>query len=89
MKVHFRVVVLWFIILTNLTFPLLAQDPLRFEKDVEELTLADTSIDKKDIILFTGSSSIRIWSDIQSYFPGHNIVNKGFGGSETTDLLLL
>jgi lysophospholipase L1-like esterase len=38
-------------------------------------------------VLFTGSSSIRIWDDIGDYFPGYQIVNRGFGGSQTSDLL--
>jgi lysophospholipase L1-like esterase len=63
-----------------------AQDPLRFEKEVEKVTsVAPTN--KKDIIVFTGSSTIRMWKDIQTYFPSHNILNRGFGGSQTSDLI--
>lgn len=87
MKVLLRVRVLCIALLTNFVFPLLAQDPLRFETEVQKLTAEDKSINKKGVILFTGSSSVRMWRDIQSYFPRHNIVNRGFGGSETTDLL--
>lgn len=64
-----------------------AQDPLRFKDEVAEITANDSSLNKKDIILFTGSSSIRIWNSIQSDFPKYNIVNRGFGGSQTSDLL--
>lgn len=32
-------------------------------------------------ILFVGSSSFRMWKDVQSYFPGYTILNRGFGGS--------
>lgn len=84
MKVQFSLIV---IILTNFTFPLQAQDPMRLEEEVKALTSGDKSINKKDVILFTGSSSIRGWKDMQSAFPGYNIVNRGFGGSETSDLL--
>jgi|SRR5580704_7381080 lysophospholipase L1-like esterase len=38
-------------------------------------------------ILFIGSSSFRIWTDVQSYFPGHQIINRGFGGSSFPDLI--
>jgi lysophospholipase L1-like esterase len=38
-------------------------------------------------ILFLGSSSFTIWKDVSDYFPGKNIVNRGFGGSEMSDLL--
>lgn len=65
---------------------LVAQDPLRFEKEVE--TLQQTSVKGAgDLVLFTGSSSIRKWTDIQTRFPQHNIVNMGFGGSHMSDLL--
>lgn len=38
-------------------------------------------------ILFVGSSSIARWQDIATYFPGKPILNRGFGGSNFTDLL--
>jgi len=38
-------------------------------------------------ILFTGSSSFTIWSDVQDYFPGFTIINRGFGGSTLPDLI--
>ena len=41
----------------------------------------------KPTIVFTGSSSIRMWKDVQQMFPDHQIINTGFGGSQTSDLL--
>jgi lysophospholipase L1-like esterase len=38
-------------------------------------------------ILFIGSSSFTKWTDIQSYFPGYPIINRGFGGSSLPDLI--
>ncbi|MBW6480884.1 MAG: hypothetical protein K0B37_15750 [Bacteroidales bacterium] len=38
-------------------------------------------------ILLLGSSSFTIWQDVQDYFPGRNIVNRGFGGSQMCDVL--
>lgn len=38
-------------------------------------------------VVFTGSSSIRLWPDLEEAFPGHRIINTGFGGSESEDLL--
>lgn len=66
---------------------LLAQDPLRFEKEVNNLVAGDSSINKRKVILFTGSSSIRFWSGLRKDFPNHNVLNRGFGGSEMSDLL--
>ncbi len=66
-----------------------AQDPLRFKAEVSLIqkkydTLWEPS---KETIVFTGSSSVRVWNDLQQRFPGVQIVNTGFGGSEASDLL--
>ena len=37
-------------------------------------------------IVFAGSSSIRLW-DVEKYFPGLTIINRGFGGSQLSDLV--
>lgn len=63
-----------------------ASGPERFRREVEEI-VAKPIRSADHIVLFTGSSSIRIWKDIDSYFPGYNILNRGFGGSQTSDLL--
>ncbi len=38
-------------------------------------------------ILFVGSSSFRMWRDVQDYFPKHTIINRGFGGSSLPDVI--
>ncbi len=38
-------------------------------------------------ILFVGSSSFRKWTNLQSYFPGYPVINRGFGGSSFTDVI--
>ena len=43
---------------------------------------------KPNSILFYGSSSFRMWTDVQEYFPDFPIINRGFGGSKLTDLIL-
>ena len=75
-----------FLVVTNLSG--FAQDPERFKTDVEELENKhyNFSPDKK-LVVFTGSSSIRMWEDIANYFPGYNVINNGFGGSQFSDLL--
>jgi lysophospholipase L1-like esterase len=54
---------------------------------VTKLTAGDSALNKKKLILFTGSSSIRMWKDLKIDFPKHNVLNRGFGGSEMSDLL--
>lgn len=63
-----------------------AQDPVRFAREIAEQEHA-LPADKKCNIVFTGSSSIRLWSDLQARFPGTPLVNTGFGGSHMSDLL--
>jgi lysophospholipase L1-like esterase len=38
----------------------------------------------KHAVLFAGSSSIRLW-DLPKAFPGLDVVNRGFGGSQVAD----
>jgi lysophospholipase L1-like esterase len=67
---------------------LLSQDPTRFQSEID--VLKHLNVERKPdqkTILFTGSSSIRMWKDIQDYFPGKTIINTGFGGSHMRDLL--
>ena len=42
---------------------------------------------KKRSIVFTGSSSIRLWEGLPTYFPGKKIINHGFGGSQTDEVV--
>jgi lysophospholipase L1-like esterase len=41
----------------------------------------------KNAILFVGSSSFTKWTDVQNYFPGYTIINRGFGGSSLPDVI--
>ncbi|HYG07381.1 MAG TPA: SGNH/GDSL hydrolase family protein [Stenotrophomonas sp.] len=36
-------------------------------------------------VLFVGSSSIRMWDSLATDFPGQQVINRGFGGSEIRD----
>jgi len=80
----YRLIVLFFSAILSVN----AQDALRFESEIEAIQKKyDTVFDASDeTIVFTGSSSIRMWQDAQERFPGHQVVNTGFGGSEASDL---
>lgn len=70
------------------TFTCYGQESRPFENEVKNLLATDSLItNRKNIILFTGSSSIAFWKDIHMYFPDKNIVNRGFGGSTMRDLV--
>jgi lysophospholipase L1-like esterase len=38
-------------------------------------------------VLFVGSSSIRVWPDLAGDFPDYPVMNRGFGGSQMSDVL--
>ncbi len=64
-------------------------DPKRFTKDIEKFTVLDAeSPAKKGGIVFTGSSSIRLWGDLTKVFPDLPVLNRGFGGSVANDLIV-
>lgn len=84
MKYH---IVLFFLILYTIGH---SQDSLRFRDEVEGMSKKYDSLwdPSKRTVVFTGSSSIRIWKDLEQHFPQHQIVNSGFGGSQASDLLI-
>ena len=63
-------------------------DPERFAKSIESFQEEDKSIEVSEgLILFTGSSSIRMWKSLSADFPEQNTLNRGFGGSHISDVL--
>jgi lysophospholipase L1-like esterase len=57
--------------------------PERFAKEIAAFAKQEVV---KGGIVFTGSSSIRRWTDLQKDFPGLPVLNRGFGGSVANDL---
>ncbi|WP_339869195.1 GDSL-type esterase/lipase family protein [uncultured Algoriphagus sp.] len=43
---------------------------------------------KKGSVVFTGSSSVRMWKNLQEQFPNVAIINSAFGGSTADQLLM-
>mgnify|MGYP003659914654 CR=1 FL=1 len=72
-----------------LSFYCNAQSENKFSNEVIAITAKyDTIWDtNRETIVFTGSSSVRLWKNLEQGFPDHQIVNSGFGGSESSDLL--
>jgi lysophospholipase L1-like esterase len=64
--------------------PLQAQQFSQWEKEIAAFELADRAHQTPaQSIVFTGSSSIRLWEGLNQDFPDKKILNRGFGGSQT------
>ncbi|MST00418.1 MAG: hypothetical protein EXS29_03785 [Pedosphaera sp.] len=60
--------------------------PSKWEKDIAAFEARDkTNAPPKNAILFIGSSSIRLWKTLAADFPEHQVINRGFGGSQVSD----
>ncbi len=76
------------LLLTLIAFThLVAQQP-PFYNDIQAFKKKDEAqFPAKNAILFVGSSSFTKWTDVQDYFPGYPIINRGFGGSVLPDVI--
>jgi lysophospholipase L1-like esterase len=77
---------LYLIIGTN---TILFGQEIPFQKEVKSLTeRIDQAGWNPNSFVFTGSSSVRLWRNLQEEFPTIPIINSGFGGSQASDLLI-
>lgn len=77
------------ILLVLLTFQnVRAQSHPPFYNEIQQFKKQDSaSFPPRNAILFVGSSSFQKWHDVQRYFPQETIINRGFGGSQLTDVI--
>ncbi len=67
--------------------PVADPDPNRFAAEIKVFAEWDSrNAVPADPVLFVGSSTIRLWRTRES-FPDLPVVNRGFGGSQVSDLL--
>ena len=58
----------------------------KWEKEIAAFEQMDkTNPPPKGGVVFIGSSTVRLWKSLPQDFPGHNVINRGFGGSEIMD----
>lgn len=75
------------VLLTTISAEKVVADPHRFDDAIAAFEAADQkSMPEKGQFLFLGSSSIRRW-DTAKAFPGIDSINRGFGGSQTSDCI--
>ncbi len=71
------------------TTTLFAQDLNRFQSEVDQIVAKFDTISfqtEKKLAVFTGSSSVRLWSTLSVDIPELNTMNTGFGGSTYKEL---
>lgn len=57
-----------------------------WEKDIAAFEASDrTNPPPTNAVLFIGSSTIRLWTNLAMDYPGQQVINRGFGGSEIVD----
>ena len=71
-----------------------AQDAVSDEARWEDALAAFAAADLRKTpepggVLFVGSSSIRLWDNLESQFEGARVIKRGFGGSRLTDCVRL
>lgn len=75
-------------LLIQSTLVLFAQNK-PFEGEIKAFAKSDSIVAPlQSKIVFAGSSSFTKWKDINQYFPGYPIINRGFGGSNLLDVIL-
>lgn len=58
----------------------------KFESEIRKFVEADKlNPPPQNGVLFIGSSSIRLWKNLESTFSAYKAINRGFGGSEIKD----
>lgn len=58
----------------------------KWESEIAQFEASDRqNPPAKGAVLFIGSSSIAFWKSLAEDFPGVNVINRGFGGSEIAD----
>ena len=59
-----------------------------FDQEIKKLILKkDKLLSKKNLIVFYGSSSFRLWNNLNEDFKSYNVLNYGFGGAFIEDCI--
>ncbi len=75
-------------LLAVLSLKTVAQNGFPFANEIRDFKHQDSLLfPKQSGILFIGSSSIRKWTDLEQRFPGKNIIRRGVGGCELSQLV--
>ena len=65
-----------------------SEQALRFSDDIKNFQAKDVANPPPPHgLLFSGASSFRRWTNLSEVFKGYPVINRGFGGSKTTEVL--
>lgn len=68
--------------------PQVQPNPPKWEAEIQVFERADQERrPEPGGVVFTGSSSVRLWETLAEDFPDTRVLNRGFGGSELEDVL--
>lgn len=82
---HF--LVLFLVICSSWAQALKPADPARFEKAMQAFEAEDAAkAPPKDVTVFVGASNIRLWQSLPERFKKTPLLNRGFGGSQLSDV---
>jgi lysophospholipase L1-like esterase len=64
------------------------RNPAQWENEIRAFEASDrTNPPPRNAVLFVGSSSIRLWTNLADSFPQRTIIRRGFGGSHLPDAI--
>ncbi len=82
---HF--LVLFLVLCSSWAHALKPADPARFEKAIQAFEAEDAAkAPPKDVTVFVGASNIRRWQSLPERFKKTPLLNRGFGGSQLSDV---
>lgn len=76
-----------YVLLFLVQFTFAQEVPFQEEVNTRAKEIDDSGWEKGSAV-FTGSSSVRMWKNLQEQFPDVSIINSAFGGSTADQLLL-
>ena len=75
-------------LLAGFSIKTFAQSGFPYDNEIRDFKHQDSlSFPKPDGILFIGSSSFRLWSDLEQRFPAKPIIKRGVGGCELSNIV--
>lgn len=86
--IYRQFLVLFLVLCSSWAHALKPADPARFEKAIQAFEAEDAvKAPPKDVTVFVGASNIRRWQSLPERFKKTPVLNRGFGGSQISDVV--